>query len=106
MEFILENHSGEDVEIFYKEGFYGFGVPISDTGMFPAIDPPPPGYVPVTKKLLKKGESLRFTERIDDYFYPEYHELKYRVGFYLDEGLTLENHIEIYSNAIGFEIVA
>ena len=100
VEIILENHSGEDVEIFYHGGNYSCVLPYSDTGMFLPDEQSP--YV--TKKTLKNNETLRFTERIDDYFYPGHHVLKYYASFYLDEGLT--NYIGFYSNELEFEIVA
>ena len=95
VEIVLENHSGEDVEIFYYEAY--FLVPESDTGGFPDIELPHG----VTKKLLKDGESLCFTERVDSYFTPGQHVLKYHASFYLDEGLT--NGVGVYSNEIEFK---
>ena len=56
VELILENHSGEDVEIFYHGGNYSCVVPYSDTGMFLPDEQSP--YV--TKKTLKNNEKENF----------------------------------------------
>ena len=96
VEVVLENHSGEDIEIFY----YGLWRFESDTiCVFWTYEYPP--YP--TKKTLKDGESLRFTDYANSEFSAGRHVVKCRAVFYLDEACT--NSVIVHSNELEFKIV-
>ena len=97
IDIILENQSGEDIDISY---YFPWVIPDSSTGQFPAIEQSPE----MTKLAFKNGESIRITDNLNGCFSVGQHKLKYRAVFYLDEEKT-ESVVEVRSNTINISII-
>lgn len=93
IDIILENQSGEDIELFY---YFSSIVPVCSTGQFPTIEQSPK----MRKSIFKNGvsEPIKY-ENLNGCFPIGRHELQYKSVFYLD-GEKEEQSFEFWSNTI------